>query len=70
VDRWVVEVQDRFTGALTPRGDRAYAAPPQPRDAALLLVALLLDVTAPPTGDGPWHRALAGGRRTVRLVPA
>jgi hypothetical protein len=69
-EAWVVEVQDRFTGALSSRPDRDYSAPPQPRDAALLLAALLLDAARPPAGDGPWRRALAGGRRTVTLRPA
>jgi hypothetical protein len=65
-----VEVADRFTPGLTGRGDRDYVSPPQPRDAALALAALLLDAGATPDGDGPWRRALAGGRRTVRLVVA
>jgi hypothetical protein len=36
----------------------------------LTLAALLLDAGIDPDGDGPWQRALAGGRRTVRLRPA
>jgi hypothetical protein len=67
---YTVEVQDRFAPGLTGRSDRDYASPPQPREDALLLAALLLDAGAAPEGDGPWQRALAGGRRTVRLVPA
>ncbi len=67
---YTVEVQDRFSPGLTGRGDRDYASPPQSRDDALTLAALLLDAGREPEGDGPWHRALAGGRRTVRLVPA
>lgn len=65
----VVEVADRFSPGLTSRQDRTYASPPQPQDVALELVALLLDAAGPPEGGGPWHRALAGGRRTVRLLP-
>jgi hypothetical protein len=64
---YVVEVEERFSPGLTGRHDRTYASPPQPRDAALTLVALLVDSGADLTGDGPWQRAVAGGRRTVRL---
>lgn len=67
---FAVHVEDRFSAGLTGRQDRAYASPPQPRDEALTLAALLLDAGADLDGDGPWHRALAGGRRTVRLVAA
>ena len=63
-----VQVDDRFSPGLTGRHDRSYASPPQPRDAALTLAALLLDSGADLDGEGPWQRALAGGRRTVRLV--
>jgi hypothetical protein len=63
-----VEVDDRFSPGLTGRHDRAYRSPPQQRDDALTLAALLLDAGQDPDGLGPWQRALAGGRRTVRLV--
>jgi hypothetical protein len=66
----VVEVAERFSPGLTGRTDRSYVSPPQPRDRALLLAALLVDAAGPLDGDGPWQRALAGGKRTVRLVPA
>jgi hypothetical protein len=65
-----VQVEDRFSPGLTGRHDRSYASPPQPRDAALTLAALLLDFGADLDGDGPWQRALPGGRRTVRLLEA
>jgi hypothetical protein len=65
-----IEVADRFTPGLTGRSDRDYVSPPQARATALTLAALLLDAAAEPAGDGPWQRALAGGRRTVRLVVA
>jgi hypothetical protein len=65
---FAVEVDDRFSPGLTGRHDRSYLSPPQPRDDALLLAALLLDAGVALEGDGPWRRALAGGRRTVRLV--
>ena len=65
-----VEVADRFSAGLTGRHDRTYVSPPQPRDLALELAALLLDSGGTLDGDGPWHRAIAGGRRTVRLLPS
>jgi hypothetical protein len=65
---FTVEVADRFSPGLTGRHDRDYASPPQSRDDALTLAALLLDSGADLDGDGPWQRAIAGGRRTVRLV--
>jgi hypothetical protein len=67
---YTVEVQDRFSPGLTGRSDRSYNSPPQPREDALTLAALLLDAGTEPEGEGPWQRALAGGRRTVRLRPA
>jgi hypothetical protein len=63
-----VEVEDRFSPGLTGRHDRVYSSPPQPRDEALTLAALLLDAGPDLEGDGPWRKAIAGGRRTVRLV--
>ena len=64
---FTVVVEDRFSPGLTGRRDRAYVSPVQPRDAALTLAALLLDAGKDLDGVGPWQRALAGGRRTVRL---
>jgi hypothetical protein len=63
----IVEVAERFSPGLTGRSDRTYSSPPQPRDRALVLAALLVDAAGPLDGDGPWHRAIAGGRRTVRV---
>jgi hypothetical protein len=65
---FVVEVCDRFSPGLTGRHDRHYASPPQPREDALTLAALLLDAGPDLDGEGPWHKAIAGGRRTVRLA--
>ncbi len=64
----VVEVQERFSAGLTGRTDRRYRSPPQLREHALCLAALLLDSPGVPDGEGPWQRALAGGRRVVWLV--
>jgi hypothetical protein len=66
----VVEVAERFSPGLTGRSDRSYTSPPQPRERALVLVALLIDAAGPLEGDGPWQRAIAGGRRIVRISPA
>jgi hypothetical protein len=65
---FAVEVEDRFSPGLTGRHDRVYVSPPQSRDDALTLAALLLDAGPDLDGDGPWRKAIAGGRRTVRLV--
>jgi hypothetical protein len=65
-----VEVADRFSAGLTGRHDRNYVSPAQSRGDALTLAALLLDMGADLEGDGPWQKAIAGGRRTVRLVAA
>ena len=67
---FIVEVADRFSPGLTGRHDRDYASPPQPRADALALAGFLVDAAQPLEGDGPWQRALAGGRRVVRLEPA
>lgn len=67
---FLVEVAERFSPGLTGRADRTYCSPPQSREHALLLAALLLDAAGPLDGDGPWQRAIAGGRRIVRLRAA
>lgn len=67
---YTVHVDDRFSAGLTGRHDRAYVSPPQSRESALTLAALLLDTGPDLDGVGPWRKAIAGGRRTVRLVEA
>jgi hypothetical protein len=66
----IVEVSERFSAGLTGRTDRSYRSPPQLREHAVALAALLLDAPGVPDGDGPWQRAIAGGRRTVSIVGA
>jgi hypothetical protein len=67
----VVEVVERFSAGLTGRSDRRYRSPPQLRDHAVCLAALLLGApSVPDEGCGPWTSAVAGGRRTVTLIPA
>ena len=66
----VVEVAERFSPGLT---GRRTATTPRRRSRAsdaLILAALLVDAAGPLEGDGPWQRAIAGGRRTVRLRPS
>jgi hypothetical protein len=67
---FVVEVSDRFSPGLTGRHDRDYRSPPQPRADALALAGFLVDAAEPLEGDGPWQRAIAGGRRIVTLAAA
>lgn len=67
---YTVEVEDHIAPGLTGRQDRVYASPPQAREEALTLAALLLDAGVELDGEGPWQKAIAGGRRTVRLVEA
>ncbi len=68
---YVVEVDDQLSTTLSRRVSASYSSPPQSRDDARRLAALLLDAAEPPDdGEGPWRRPLAGGHRFVRLVLA
>jgi hypothetical protein len=69
---YVVNVRDTINPALAGHEGTRYTSPPQPRDQALALVQLLLgrpfgDVTG---AEHTWTASLAGGRRTITLVPA
>jgi hypothetical protein len=66
---YVVEVDDHCQEQLAGHDGCAYRSPPQPAAQALALVrALLACPQAHLTVDeGPWRRAITGGRRTVRL---
>ena len=69
---FVVSVRDTVNPALAGHDGGQYTSPPQPRDQALTLVALLL---GRPTGEitearQSWTASLAGGRRTITLTPA
>jgi hypothetical protein len=67
----VVHVRDTINPTLTGRADARYQSPPQPREDALNLVALLLGRSEAPNGGQPrWTCAIAGGQRTVTLTPA
>ena len=66
---FVVEVREDITEALTGHEGWSYLSPPQDRERALELVALLLG--RQPTANGErepiWHNAVAGGQRSVKL---
>jgi hypothetical protein len=69
---YVVSVRDTVNPVLAGHDGGEYISPPQPRDLALALVALLL---GRPTGEitgaeQTWTASLAGGRRTITLTPA
>ncbi len=67
----VVEIKDAVNPILAGRGDASYQSPPQPRDEALMLVALLLGRgVQPPADEARWTCPIAGGQRTVALRPA
>ena len=67
----VVHVRDHVNPALAARDGCDYSSPPQQRDQALNLVALLLG--CPPSlildGRERWTTSVAGGRRTIRVIP-
>ncbi len=68
-DLWVVEVQDSIAAALVEREGGVYMSPPQEREQALELVALLVGHRHSANGEleREWRNAIAGGQRTVRL---
>jgi hypothetical protein len=66
---YTVSVRDAVNTELAEHTGRAYVSPPQAREQALALVALLVGGSAvAPTGDGRWTRAIAGGQRTITLA--
>ncbi len=67
----VVHVTDAVSPTLAGRGDATYQSPPQAREDALNLVALLLGCSEAPCASEPrWTCPIAGGHRTVTLTPA
>jgi hypothetical protein len=67
---WVVRVRDVVNAELAEHPGADYVSPPQAREHALALVALLLGGAPPPNGAVTWTHAVAGGRRTISLTPA
>jgi hypothetical protein len=68
-ERFVVEVRESVTEALIEHEGQMYVSPPQDREQALELVALLLGHPASPNGgvEQLWRQAIAGGQRSVKL---
>jgi hypothetical protein len=67
---YVVRVHDRVDAEIAGHRGASYASPPQPRDDALALIALLVGATTAANGAAVWTRAIAGGQRTITLAPA
>jgi hypothetical protein len=67
--RFIVEVRENVSEALIEHEGHVYVSPPQDRDEALELVALLLGHPASANGgpDQLWRQAIAGGQRSVNL---
>lgn len=68
-DLWVVEVHDSIATALAEHEGSAYVSPPQGREQALALVALLVghSRSANVELERQSRHAIAGGQRSVRL---
>jgi hypothetical protein len=65
----IVTVTESVVSALTGREGLTYVSPPQPREQALKLVALLISRGGEPAGsDRRWVAPIAGGRRLVTLT--
>ena len=62
-----ITATDYLVPALAGQAGSYYESPPQSERQARALARILLDLSAPPRGDGPWRRARAGGSRTVTL---
>jgi hypothetical protein len=65
----VVEVRDSIAAALAEHEGGDYVSPPQDRQHALELVALVLGHLPATNGEAEclWRHAIAGGQRSVRL---
>jgi hypothetical protein len=68
-ERFVVEVRENVTEALIEHEGQTYVSPPQNREQALELVALLLGHPTSVNGAAEqlWRHAIAGGQRSVKL---
>ena len=65
----VVRVEDTIEPQLTGHTGGSYESPPQPREQAMVLVALLLGRAASGAdGERQWTASIAGGRRVVTLA--
>ncbi|RKQ90841.1 hypothetical protein C8N24_0656 [Solirubrobacter pauli] len=68
MSQWVVQVRDLVNADVAGHAGTHYTSPPQTRDEAISLVALLVGPT-PETDRDRWAIAIAGGRRVVELEP-
>ena len=68
-ERFVIEVRENVTEALIEHEGHVYVSPPQDREQALELVALLLGHPTSVNGslEELWCQAIAGGQRSVKL---
>jgi hypothetical protein len=68
-ERFVVEVRENVAKALIEHEGHVYVSPPQDREQALELVALLLGhpTSANAGVEQWWWQAIAGGQRSVML---
>ena len=68
-ERFVVEVRENVTESLIEHEGHVYVSPPQDREQALELVALLLGHPTSVNGslEELWCQAIAGGQRSVKL---
>jgi hypothetical protein len=67
---WTVRATDAINVEIAGHHGSEYVSPPQSRDAALALVALLVGPTPADAERTHWTVAIAGGRRIVALEPA
>jgi hypothetical protein len=68
---FTVHVHDAVNAALAGHDGCEYTSPPQSHAQAVALVRLLLGRPVPPAGGAQsWTVSIAGGRRTISLVPA
>ena len=67
---FMVRVRDDIDARLAGHAAVSYLSPPQPLEDALRLITLLAGIQ--PAGELPRRRtlAIAGGRRTIELIPA
>ena len=68
--RWVLHVRDLVHADVAGHEGMQYTSPPQTRDEAISLVALLVGPTREHDDRDRWAIAIAGGRRVVELEPS
>ena len=66
----VVHVTDAISTALAGHEGVEYSSPPLPHEDAIALVRVLVGDDSSTVGHRSWRCPIAGGQRTVTLVPA